>query len=538
MREPSAKDKQLTELEGKLNRLLSFCVEGIKEMCGDVVLEQHNVKEQGTNVATANTTSNGDENFEGWLPLTIDGTRAFSYDLNQLKDIRDNCRSLMSNTIYKNIIKHYRNHIVGDGLIYELVKKDLGKDPASVAQEKVDSVITQMTKNWEAFEAANDFNGRLASSLEKVMRDGECPWRFFPQGTSEAPLIRFMEPSLIDGTNAADKSENPYAQRYGVKTKPQDIETILSYYYNVNQDNDTVRTNQSQPITIPADSVVFIKRNTDYEFPRGVPDFWSVLTNIRRADKIVRNTSVLIQIQSSIALIRKHKGSTQPRIANFVRNKSDGQQHTSVVTGKNVMAQNFRQGMILDTNELMDYEMPSVGVKPEGFIAAAINELTAIGCAFVLPLDWMIGKEPQEPLAPGSPTIMNFKAEQGWFYSYIEKAFWKVQELMGMDTKKLKTEYDLNVEGPFLAVGKILDQARAMQVVQQCAGISPQTIARRFGVKYNVERANTIRHRKSLQPGEVAPGDLGNTDPGTNNGLNSKDKGTKVDGASGGNTRV
>lgn len=528
-------DRQIDELELKLNKLLQFCVEGVKDVCLDGSEANLSKQKEAPNIADASTIGNSDENFDGWLPISINGTRTFNFDLGQLKEIRDNARALMSNDIYKNIINQFRNHIIGDGLIYELTSKSLGEDPATEAEGKIDALITKMIENWEAFETKNNFNERLASSLEKAMRDGECPWRFFAKGKGEAPDIRFLEVQLIDGTNAGTKS--PFATRYGVETDPQDIETIKSYYYNQNQDSDITQTVYKAPLVIPADKVIFIKRNTDFEFPRGISDFWPIIKNIRRIEKIVLNTSVLIQIQSAIALIRKHKGSTQPRLTKFVNSKGDGQNHRSVVTGKTVIAQNFRQGMIVDTNESIDYEMPSVGVKPEGFIAGMMQDLTKVATRFGLPLDWLIGKVPTDPLSPGDPTIMMFRYEQNWFYNYVEKAFWKVQELMGEDVIELKKKFELQIEGPRLAVGKVLDEARVVQILQQCAALSPQTIARRFGAKYAIERTNTIRHRKSLQPGEVAPGDLGNTEPGKNNGLDSKDKGTKADNAPGGDTR-
>jgi len=532
MSEPTAKDKQLDVLELKLNQLLAFCVEGAKEICIDSNDEVFFRVKEAPNTASGSTIGNGDENFDEWLPIGINGSRTFNFDLGQLREVRENCRALISNDIFQNIIRQYGNHVIGDGLIYELVKKDLGKDPVKEAKATEDSNIKTMIVNWESFETKNDFNGRLLNSLEKAMRDGECAWRFFKKGLNEAPDVRFMEVSLIDGNYAG---ASPYAQRYGVETDPNDIEKVKTYYYNTPNDNDITTKATRKPKEIPADKVIFIKRNTDYEHPRGLPDFWPVLKNIRRVEKIVLNTSVLIQIQSAIALIRKHKGSTQPRITKFVQNKSDGMNHRSTVTGKTVVAQNFRQGMIVDTNEMMDYEMPSVGVKPEGFIAGALQDLSKIACRFVLPVDWLLAKEPTEPLSPGSPTVMNFRREQGTFYAYVEKAFWLVQEMMGVDTVKMKLEYELIIEGPRLAVGKVLDEARVVQILQASGALSPQTIARRFGAKYAIERTNTIRHLESLQPGEVPPGSLGAT---TTNGLDDKKKGTKGDNADGGNTKV
>ncbi len=529
----STHDQAIEALDVKLTALLTSVVTGIEQSYKSPTLLS--MTKEGPN-QTSTSFDNGDENFDGWLSININNPRAFSFDLQQLKEIRDNVRALCSNDIYHNIIKHYQNHMVGDGLVYEITKKDTGADPKDVAKEDVDPLVETMITNWEEFEVANDFNNRLLNIVERAMRDGESPLRVFD--TEDGVKLRFLECSLINptGMTQADLSDNKaysfYAQQYGVRTKKDDIETILGYYLNGASDTDQ----QAKSEFIKAESVLFIKRNTDYEFPRGLPDFWPILKNIRRVEKITQNTSVLIQIQSAIALIRKHKGGTQPKVARFVAGTSDGINRVDNTTGRAVTARKFRQGMILDTNENIDYELPSVGVKPEGFIAGATQDLTKIASRFVLPISWLLAAEPTEPLSPGSPTVQNFRTQQAWLYAYVEKLFWLVQEKKKIDVKSARLLYELTIEGPLLAVGKLIDQARVVQILQQCAAISPQSISRMFGRKYNVERANTIRHRKSLQPGEVAPGDLGNTEPGKNNGTDAKGKGTKADNATGGDT--
>lgn len=516
---PDKNLKALEALEAKITRLLEFSVESIKD--GIVVDLDLNLTSKEATLLATNKIADGEENFDCWLPLTVSTLRTYSFDLTQLQRIRDNSRSLVASQIYKNIIKHYQAHLVADGLVYTLIKKDKGQDPAEQAKETKDDTITKLIDNWEKFEEKNKFNERLTNIVERALRDGESPLRLFKD---VIPNIRFLEPALINpSANQTAKNTTEYERTYGVKTKPNDIESIISYCYNSPQD-----TAETTKITsIPAEDVIFIKRNTDFDFPRGVSDFWPIATNIRRYEKILQNTSVLIQIQSAIALIRKHKGTTQAKVGNFVRNTSDGQQRTDKVTGKTVMSRNFRPGMILDSSESIEYDFPSANIDTKNFIAGGDQELQQIAINFVLPLEWLKASEPQEPLRLGSPTVKNFQTEQGWLYSHVEDVFWRVQKMMGIDTDKIKEEYELIITGPLLGIGKPDEEATKMQILQQCAAVSPQTISATFGLKYNVERANTIRHRDSLQPGEVAPGDLGNTDPGNNTGVDNKKDGVK-----------
>ena len=530
-------------LESKVSVLIDRLLDGARDTLIDATPSGHIVrdalrrqigKEASSHSITAKI-QDGEENFDGWLPLHGNINRPYAFNLVQLQDIRRESRSVcIGNDIAQNVVKHYQNHIVGDGLIYELIKKDDGTDPKIAAQAKPEPIVKTLIANWEKFEVANNFNARLTNIVERGLRDGEVPIRFFAGDAGKAPKMRFVDPLFIDPgvTKGTSNQYSEYEQMYGVKTSPSDIEDIIGYWYNASL--DTAQT--QEPKLISAENMLFIKRNTDYEFPRGIPDFWSILTQIRRIEKIVTNTSVLVQIQSAIALIRKHKNQTQARVERFVNGQSDGQGRTDTTTGRSITARKMRAGMIIDAPEGTEYDMPAAKISTKNFIDAAIQDLGKIAARFVLPLEWLLAKEPSAPLSPGSPVVKNFITEQGILYSHVTNIFWRVQTMMGVpDVDTIREQYELIISGPRLAVGKAIDEARVAQILQQTGSISPQTISAMFGVKYAVERANTIRHRNSLQDGEVAPGDLGNTNPGQNSGIASKKNGTKADNAPGGN---
>jgi Phage portal protein, lambda family len=530
-------------LESKVSILIDRLLDSARDTLVDSAPSGHIVRDQmrmqiskeaSNNTITAKI-QDGEENFDGWLPLQGNIDRPYSFNLVQLQYIRRETRSMcIGNDIAQNVVKHYQNHIVGDGLLYELIKKDDGTDPKIAAQAKPEPIVKTLIANWEKFEVANNFNARLRNIVERGLRDGEVPIRFFAGDAGKAPKMRFVDPLFIDPGVADSKNTpyNQYEQTYGVKTAPEDIETIVGYWFNAALD----QSQTGKSTLIPADKMVFIKRNTDYEFPRGIPDFWSILTQIRRIEKIVTNTSVLVQIQSAIALIRKHKNQTQARVERFVNGQSDGQDRSDTTTGRSITARKMRAGMIIDAPEGTEYDMPAAKISTKNFIDAAIQDMGKIAARFVLPLEWLLAKEPTAPLSPGSPVVKNFISEQGILYSYVADIFWRVQTMMGVpDVDTIREQYELIVSGPRLAVGKAIDEARVAQILQQTGSISPQTISAMFGVKYAVERANTIRHRNSLQDGEVAPGDLGNTNPGQNSGIASKKNGTKADNAPGGN---
>jgi hypothetical protein len=160
-----------------------------------------------------------------------------------------------------------------------------------------------------------------------------------------------------------------------------------------------------------------------------------------------------------------------------------------------------------------------------------------VAANFVLPKSWLIAEEPTEPLSPGSPTVANFQTEQEIMFEGIHDIFWSVQGMMGVNVESVMPKYDLLFNGKRLAVGKALDEARVDEILQKIGAQSPQTTASKHGNNWAQERAGTIKHRNTVQPGEVMPGDAGKTDPaagGTQDGMTKKDGGTKSADGSGG----
>ncbi|KKK48389.1 hypothetical protein LCGC14_3145610, partial [marine sediment metagenome] len=119
-------------------------------------------------------------------------------------------------------------------------------------------------------------------------RDGECFLRLFfaPDGTTR---LRFVEPDQV--AMPASQSGNP-AAAMGIQTEPDDVETVVGYWIDGR--------------LVDAEEIQFRKANVDANVRRGLPLFYPVRKNLRRAEKLLRNMSVVAEIQSAIALIRKH----------------------------------------------------------------------------------------------------------------------------------------------------------------------------------------------------------------------------------------
>ena len=85
------------------------------------------------------------------------------------------------------------------------------------------------------------------------------------------------------------------------------METVLGYYV----DGELV----------DAGEVQHRQANVDFNVKRGLPLYTPVRKNLRRAEKLLRNMSIVAEIQSAIALIRKHRGASRSGIEQFVADR-------------------------------------------------------------------------------------------------------------------------------------------------------------------------------------------------------------------------
>lgn len=268
-----------------------------------------------------------------------------------------------------------------------------------------------------------------------------------------------------------------------------------------------------------------------------MPTGYPVFSNVRRIEKLLVNVSVLAQIQSAIALIRKHENSTGAQVSKFLDKTTTGRA-VDPVSGELYRQKNLRAGTVLDAPKGTTYDMPAHGIDTMNFIQVIDKELSHVAAGFLVPVDWLLGIEKPEPINPGSPTYQSILTERSDLYGHVTELFWKVQSMMGLDANKLRSKYDLCIEGPDIPVAKAIDQARIDETYQRVGATSPQEIATRKGWNYIVNRIETIRHRATQQPGEQMPGDAGATNTGGGTGQTTANGELKQNNAPGGNTKV
>ena len=184
------------------------------------------------------------------------------------------------------------------------------------------------------------------------------------QGTGTA--VRFVDPAQVA---TPPRLAQLACASFGVHTDPDDVETVRGYYIDGQ--------------FVAADEIQHRKANVDQNVKRGLPLFFPVRKNLRRAEKLLRNMSVVAGIQSAIAIIRKHGAGTRSSVRQFVQGQADAQ--IAAGSGRTSLLQRYAPGTILDAFAGTDYEFPAAAVDAGRYVAVLQAELRAIAARLVMP---------------------------------------------------------------------------------------------------------------------------------------------------------
>ena len=306
-----------------------------------------------------------DDSGSRWDPVGTSGSKtAVEADVNlnseaSLATIRNECRRLaQTNEFAINGHENRISYIVGSGHSYTAGAKDDDDELSDEDKAAVQTVIDEFIK-------ANKWHQRQQEIVRRYDRDGEVFLRYFPD-LDGGMKVRFIEPVQI--ATPQEHGNDPSAS-FGIKTDPEDVETVEGYFIDSK--------------LIDALEVQHRKANTDANVKRGVPLYYPVRRNLRRAEKLLRNMTVVADIQSAIAMIRKHPGSNQTGIETLRTNQAD-KQVTNTRTGTTTYHQHWAPGTILDTVNT-EYDFPTTGVNAANFVTILQAELRAIASRLVMP---------------------------------------------------------------------------------------------------------------------------------------------------------
>lgn len=392
---------------------------------------------------------------------------AFSTD-QQLREIRTQCRALaVSNEFAINGHENRISYIVGTGHSYRATSRRGGLASAELIRE-TQTVLDEFTR-------INKWQKRQQEIQRRLDRDGEAFLRFFA-GPEGIVRVRFVEPSQI--TTPADRTGMPAAS-FGVHTDPDDVETVLGYYLDGHW--------------VDADQIQHRKANVDANVKRGLPLFYPVRKNLRRAEKLLRNMSVVAEIQSAIAIIRKHGSATKGSVEQFVAGQADATA-TNPGTGKTRYFQRYAPGTILDASAGVDYQFPVAALDASRYVTVLQAELRAIASRLVMP-EFMLTSDASNAnyastMVAEGPAVRMFQRLQQDMLEDDREVMRHV--LAGaVSAGRLAREalelVEIQAVPPSLAVRDRLKEAQADQILLRNGAMSVETMAMRHGLEPDKE---------------------------------------------------
>lgn len=401
-------------------------------------------------------------------------------DEQQLAQIRDQCRALaVVNEFAINGHENRISYIVGSGHAYRATpKKGLGGE----------SLVGPVQAVIDEFVRVNHWRQRQQEIVRRKDRDGECFLRLFVAADGMT-RVRFVEPAQVAAP--VDRLADPSA-RFGVQTEPDDVETVLGYWID--------------GCMVDAAEVQHRKANVDANVKRGLPLFFPVRKNLRRAEKLLRNMSVVAEIQSAIAVIRKHKAATSAGLEQFVAAQADVSV-TRATGGRTSHYQRYAPGTILDAIAGTEYEFPAAGIDAGRYVTVLQAELRAIASRLVMP-EFMLSSDASNAnysstMVAEGPAVKMFERLQ---HEMMEDDI----ELLGRVVRSAAASGRLPTDSldvveirgipPRLAVRDRLKDAQADQILVRAGAMSPQTMAMRHGLDPDEERQLIGPHGNVVEP--------------------------------------
>lgn len=454
-----------------------------------------------------------------------------------LKLIRDWSRRILQfNEFAINAVENRVSYIVGKGFQYSILPKrkaetsgqsvggESGAEPGALAR-KAQAVLDE-------FIARERWNEREQECVRRCDRDGEAIVRFFHVGGGRTS-VRFVEPELLTDTVGS------IHRMYGVVTDPEDIEDV-THYSIVQNPNDGWH-----PEDVEADQILHIKANTDFDCKRGLPTLFAVRKNLERADKLLRNMSVMAQVQATFAVLRKHKQFAPSSVSAYQQAQADVSA-PNPVTGRATNMQQLFPGSVIDTSDKTQYEFPAAGVNAGGLVQVLQAELRAVCARLVMP-EFMLTVDASNAnyastMVAEAPSVKNFERLQVWFarrfgdgeYGRLDVgggrmvgAMWRVLRIAvegGLLPGETLADLEIQVEAPTLVVRNKSEETNRARTLSQAGLLSDATWSKWEGLDYEQER------RQGAKPKEAGGGDSGggNTYTDKNGVLRHKGNGSAV----------
>lgn len=414
-----------------------------------------------------------------WLPIGAGGGteagRLSSFSEEELAEIRYQCRMLaLGNEFAINGHENRISYIVGAGHTYRAATRKGCPIDAELCREA--------QRLLDEFVRVNRWQHRQAELVRRRDRDGEVFLRLFSHDDGVL-RVRLVEPGQVRTPDAW--RSDPRAE-LGVLCDEEDVETVRGYFIDGQ--------------LIEARWIQHRKANVDANVKRGLPLYFPVLKNLRRAEKLLRNMSVLAEIQSAIALIRKHHGATRGSVQQFVADQAD-LTVTEPGSGRDNHWRRYGPGTVLDAHGDVDYDFPAARLDASNYVHILQAELRAVASRLVMP-EFMLTSDASNAnyastMVAEGPAVKMFERLQAEQIADDREVLWRAMAAAveaGRLPAEALSQIEIEASAPALSVRDRWQDERVAEIQFRHGVLSPQTWSRARGLDYDQEQQNLAAH--------------------------------------------
>jgi hypothetical protein len=367
------------------------------------------------------------------------------------------CRRMYGfNPFARNIVENLTSYIAGAGFTYKVTPK--------IAEDERGAKIAAEAQKWiDEYRKANGTAMDEQESVRRGERDGEVVVAFY--GEEGVPTYRFRDPHEMQ--TPAQPQGKLGEVSFGIDFASGDAKTVLGYYLGGKR--------------FEPGEVEHVKMNADFNAPRGVSSLFGVgefLTNAVTSIGFVTKTA---NFQSSIGMIRRHKGSMS-EVAATLLGKAD--RTITKTNGEQRNQFDVRGNRIIDASENTEIEFPGAMVDVAKMVEAVQANLRAAASGVLLP-EWMVtgkldGKYSNAEISEG-PTGFMVNRKQAVYTGLWHRMF--VSHLLPGEFEEADLALiDVQVIAPQTGQGMTLEEAQVAQVLVGTRALSITTLQAQAGL--------------------------------------------------------
>lgn len=410
---------------------------------------------------------NPSERFEGWMDITPGGMLgAEQVNGSTLQQWRDLGRRLaFANPFAINGHQNIQNFTVGTGFQYKIQD--------SKKRSTFNKAIAQADDYWLEFVEREAWDEKEAECVLRGDRDGEAFVRTFID--IEGAAVRFMEPNDI-------RSSKPDLE-LGIVTRPGDKQKIIGFIVNDQE-------------VVPAEEVVYFKKNTDSDVLRGVPTFLPVVEPLEGAKKMLRVTRKMAEIQAAIAVVREHPEGTTGTKIGVMADAAAHRTPTDPTSGSSFRQRIIQPGTMLDVPPGQKYHFPIAGQSADK-MAIVVNMLLRAAAARVSQPEFIFSMDASQSnyaslVAAEQPGMKAFEKQQAWHGRRFRSLFKRVI-LIGVVTGRLSTKLldptlKYSAKGPAVRSRDRFSIVRSNDLLVKGKIKSRRTVAEEEGLDFDREQ--------------------------------------------------